>query len=102
MTEVRLDPRQAPARAELLLAANVGRQAAGHSIHCWLKSEDGGGEAGPRLKLEASVAGGPAAVRTGCTERLPQRWRRHGDSRRPRSTAPVYEGCWCGPKGCSG
>ena len=54
MNEVRLDPRQAPARAELLLAADFGRQAAGRPIHGRLESEDGGaGEPGPRLKLGA-------------------------------------------------
>ncbi len=53
MNEVRLDPRQAPARAELLLAADFGQQAPGRPIHGRLESEDGGGEPGPRLKLGA-------------------------------------------------
>ena len=54
MNEVRLDPRQAPARAELLLGAGFGQEARGHPIHGWLDSEDGGGgEAGPRLKIGA-------------------------------------------------
>ena len=56
MTEVRLDPRQGPARAELLLAADFGREARGRPIHGRLESEDGGTDAdepGPRLKLGA-------------------------------------------------
>ena len=54
MTEVRLDPRQAPARAELLLGADFGRQARGRPIHGRLESEDGGADRpGPRLKLGA-------------------------------------------------
>ncbi|MCY3843856.1 MAG: hypothetical protein OXH69_09985 [Acidobacteria bacterium] len=54
MTEVRLDPRQAPARAELLLAADFGRQAPGSPIHGRLESEDNGaGDPRPRLKIGA-------------------------------------------------
>ena len=53
MTEVPLDPRQAPARAELLLAADFGHEARGRPIHGRLESEGGGGEPGPRLKLGA-------------------------------------------------
>ena len=54
MDEVRLDPRQAPARAELLLAADFGQEARGRPIHGRLESEDGGAdEPGPRLKLGA-------------------------------------------------
>ena len=54
MNEVRLDPQQAPARAELLLAANFGREARGRPIYVCLESEDGGaGEPGPRLKIGA-------------------------------------------------
>ena len=54
MNEVGLDARQAPARAELLLAADFGQQARGRPIHGRLESEDnGGGEPGPRLKLGA-------------------------------------------------
>ena len=53
MNEMRLDPRQVPARAELLLAADFGQQAAGRPIHGRLESEDGGGEPGPRLKIGA-------------------------------------------------
>ena len=51
--ELPLDPRQAPARAELLLGADFGHQAQGRPIHGRLESEDGGGEPGPRLKLGA-------------------------------------------------
>ena len=51
---VRLDPRQAPARAELLLAAGFGQEARGRPIHGRLESEDdGAGEPGPRLKIGA-------------------------------------------------
>ena len=55
MAEVRLDPRQAPVRAELLLAADFGREARGRPIHGRPESEDDGGadEPGPRLKLGA-------------------------------------------------
>ena len=54
MNEVRLDPQQAPARAELLLAADFGQEARGRPIHGRLESEDGGaGEPGPRLKIGA-------------------------------------------------
>ena len=53
MNELGLDPRQAPVRAELLLAADFGQQAAGRPIHGRLESEDGAGEPGPRLKLGA-------------------------------------------------
>ena len=42
MNEVSLDPRQAPDRAELLLAADFGRQARGRPIHGRLENEDGG------------------------------------------------------------
>ena len=54
MNEVRLDPRQAPARAELLLAAGFGQQAPGRPIHGWIESEDGGADRpGPSLKIGA-------------------------------------------------
>ena len=53
MTEVRLDPRQAPAHAELLLGAGFGHEARGRPIHGRLESDDGDGEAGPRLKIGA-------------------------------------------------
>ena len=54
MTEVRLDPQQAPARAELLLSADLGRQAPGRPIHGRLESEDNGaGDPGPRLTIGA-------------------------------------------------
>ena len=54
MDEVRLDPRQAPARAELLLAADFGQEVRGRPIHGGLESEDDGAdEPGPRRKLGA-------------------------------------------------
>ena len=54
MNEAPLDPRQTPARAELLLAADFGQEAPGRPIQGRLDSEDGGdGEPGPRLKLGA-------------------------------------------------
>ncbi len=54
MNEVRLDPQQAPARAELLLAADFGQEARGRPIHGRVESEDGGdGEPGPTLKIGA-------------------------------------------------
>ena len=54
MNEVRLDPQQVPARAELLVAAGFGPEARGRPIHGWPQSEDGGaGEPGPRLKIGA-------------------------------------------------
>lgn len=53
MNEVGLDPQQAPARAELLPAADFGQQAPGSPIHGRLESEGGGGEPGPKLKLGA-------------------------------------------------
>ncbi len=54
MDEVRLDPLQAPARAELLLGADFGQEARGRPIHGSLESEDGGAdEPRPRLKLGA-------------------------------------------------
>ena len=54
MNEVRLDPRQAPARAELLLGADFGRQAPGRPVYGRLESEDGSAdEPGRRLKIGA-------------------------------------------------
>ena len=51
---VRLDLRQAPARAELLLGVDFGHEARGRPFHGRLKSGDGGaGEPGPWLKLGA-------------------------------------------------
>ena len=51
---VTLDPQQAPARAELLLAAGFGQEARGRPIHGRLESEDDGdGESGPRVKIGA-------------------------------------------------
>ena len=67
MNEVSLDPRQASARAELLLAADFGRQARGRPIHGRLESEDGGAvEPGPRLKIGAvrKRAGAPSSGKT--------------------------------------
>ncbi len=49
--KVRLDARQAPARAELQLAAYFGHEVRGCPIHGRLESEDNG--AGPRLKIGA-------------------------------------------------
>ena len=50
----RVDTRQAPVRAKLLLAADFGREARGRPIHGRLESEDNGaGEPGPRLKIGA-------------------------------------------------
>ena len=49
---VTLDPQQAPARAELLLAAGFGQEARGRPIHGRLES-DGDGEPGPRVKIGA-------------------------------------------------
>jgi len=43
------DLHQASARAELLLAADVGPKARGRPIHGRLESEDGDSEAGPSL-----------------------------------------------------
>ena len=54
MNEVTLDPQQAPARAELLLAAGFGQEARGRPIYGRLESEDDGdGEPGPRVKIGA-------------------------------------------------
>ena len=54
MNEVRLDPQQAPACAELLLDADFGQAARGRPIHGRLECEDGGAcESGPRLKIGA-------------------------------------------------
>ena len=51
---VTLDPQQAPARAELLLAAGFGQEARGRPIHGRLESDDDGdGEPGPRVKIGA-------------------------------------------------
>ena len=49
-----LDPQQAPARAELLLATGFGQEARGRPIHGRLESEDDGdGEPEPRVKIGA-------------------------------------------------
>ena len=51
---VTLDPQQAPARAELLLAAGFGQEARGRPIYGRLESEDDGeGEPGPPMKIGA-------------------------------------------------
>ncbi len=66
--QVRLDPQQAPARAELLLAAGFGQEARGRPIHGRLESDDGDGEPGPRVKVGAfrtrrlAVSGGSARL----------------------------------------
>ena len=61
---MRFDPQQAPARAELLLAADFGRQAPGRPIHGRLESEDNGaGDPGPRLKVGAVQTRRLAATR---------------------------------------
>ena len=93
MSEVRLDTRQAPARAELLLAADFGREARGRPIHGRLESEDGGaGEPGPRLKLGAvrprRLAVSEAADRPSGSLRQPAT--RHARERpnRPHRSAP--------------
>ena len=44
---VRLDPQQAPAGAELLLAADFGRKPRGHPMHGRLESEDGSADDEP-------------------------------------------------------
>ncbi len=52
--DVTLDPQQAPARAELLLAAGFGQEARGRPIHGRLESDcDCDGEPGPRVKIGA-------------------------------------------------
>ena len=54
MNEVRLDPQQVPASAELLLAADFGQEARGRPIYGRFESEDGGADQpGPRLKIGA-------------------------------------------------
>ena len=54
MNEVTLDPQQAPARAELLLAADFGQEARGRPIYGRLESEDDDADQpGPRLKVGA-------------------------------------------------
>ena len=54
MNEVTLDPQQAPARAELLLVADFGQEAAGRPTYGRLESEDDGdGPPGPRVKIGA-------------------------------------------------
>ena len=87
MNEVTLDPQQAPARAELLLAADFGQEARGRPIHGRLESEDDGdGEPGPRVKIGAfrtrRLAVSEAAARLSASE--------YGNPLRgTRETAPV-------------
>lgn len=81
--EVRLDPRQAPARAQLLPAADFGQEARGRPIHGSLESEDGGtDEPGPWLKLGAVR---DAAVRG-------ERRNRQSLGQHVRQPAPRYAG----------
>ena len=54
MNEVRLDPQQVPARAELLLAVELGEDAPGRPIYAWPES-DGRGEPGGRIKVGAML-----------------------------------------------
>ena len=60
-----LNPQQAPARAELLLAAGFGQEARGRPIYGRLESEnDGDGEPGPRVKIGAvRTRGAPVIAR---------------------------------------
>ena len=53
MNEVSLDPRQAPARDERLLAADFGRQARGRPIHGRLDRERGQWRRRARAEAEA-------------------------------------------------
>ena len=52
MNDVRLDPQQVPARAELLLAAELGADAPGRPVYARLEP-DGDGEAAIRIKVGA-------------------------------------------------
>ncbi|MCY4430513.1 MAG: hypothetical protein OXC11_08995, partial [Rhodospirillales bacterium] len=52
MNEVRLDPQQVPARAELLLAAELGEEAPGRPIYTRTEP-DGDGEPTARIKIGA-------------------------------------------------
>lgn len=51
MSDVRLDPRQVPARAELLLAAELGEDAPGRPVYAKLEPDDG--EPAVRIKVGA-------------------------------------------------
>ena len=54
MNDVRLDPEQVPARAELLLAAELGEDAPGRPIYARLEpDDDGDGELAVRIKVGA-------------------------------------------------
>ena len=52
MSDVRLDPQQVPARAELLLAAELGEDAPGRPVYAKLEP-DGDGELAVRIKVGA-------------------------------------------------
>ena len=54
MNDVRLDPQQVPARAELLLAAELGEDAPGRPIYARLEP-DGDGERTARIKVGAML-----------------------------------------------
>lgn len=53
MSDVRLDPQQVPARAELLLAAELGEGAPGRPIYARLEPDDDDGELAVRIKVGA-------------------------------------------------
>ena len=53
MNDVRLDPEQVPAAAELLLAAELGEDAPGRPIYARLEPDDDGGELAVRIKVGA-------------------------------------------------
>ena len=53
MSDVRLDLRQVPARAELLLAAELGEDAPGRPIYARLEPDDDDGELAVRIKVGA-------------------------------------------------
>ena len=53
MSDVRLDPEQVPARAELLLAVEFGEDAPGRPIYARLEPDDDDGELAVRIKVGA-------------------------------------------------
>ena len=75
------DPHQAPARAELLLATDVGPKARGRPIHDRLESEDGDNEA----RAEPDESAGDLARIDGVTPRTCPR--SANSSPRPETTA---------------
>ena len=75
------DPHQAPARAELLLAAGFGPKARGRPIHGRLESDDGDSEA----RAEPDESAGDRARIDGVTPRT--RPRSANASPRPETTA---------------